>query len=1092
MRLHHLSVTAFGPFADRVEVDFDAVGAGGLFLIHGPTGAGKTSLLDAVCFALYAGVPGARSSRGLRSDHASRDTVPSVALDFSAGPRRLRITRSPEFARPKRRGTGETTSPAKVVLEELVTGRTRSGATTRWEVRSTRADEVGEIVTELLGMGLAQFGKVVLLPQGEFAAFLSATADERRALLERLFDIDTFARVEAWLVERRRETAAVAAAAEAELAALRARLDDLVAPLPAAVLELPDEVGDDVTAGVLAMRRRLEEYAGQLLAELAAAEADTTAARAELGRVERSAEARARGGRAFSALAALDAAAPELEEARRRVEAGQRAQSVAGDLRALTAARARADAAAANSAAALARLAQLTTTATLFLAPSALTAPAHPGRAAAPVDAVPMPSAEAVTAWNAALRAAGAGLDEARRAAGELAQITARLRAAEAAFEAASTRHTEAFAATTALATRLEELTVEVAGQSEAEARHRAADEDVRRLRRLVALGTEVHASTAGVGRAADAAARARDRQQDAREAYLRLRSDRLDGLAGELATQLRDGQPCPVCGSAEHPQAATSASRVTAEDVASAESRWLGLQEEHARLADGLAADQQLLVTRHADLREAWLEHDEVTRGAVGAVATASGAPETEPVSDEPASAEPTVAQLQALLAQALADQEAARAATIELAQHTAELERVRREHAVAQGRAHDVARAVSAADATRLELAGQAATMEARLATLTETHTSECGCAGAGDLAAVAAHHGAVVQAADRLLEALTEGGHARSAADVAVAAAWKAFSDNGFPSSSTTPAGSGSDIDAVAREVSAAMLDEPTLRAMHEQLRAAADTRAAAEATLSEPDVTQAMALPEAAVDISAARAALDAAHARQRAATQAQGRAEDAARRYAEVGDLAVAAAAALAPARREEVAAAALADTVSGLGGDNTLRMRLTSYVLAARLEKVAALANERLQVMGGGRYRLAHSDGLAAGGRRSGLGLVVRDEWTGQVRDTSSLSGGESFMASLALALGLADAVREESGGFDLHSLFVDEGFGTLDDESLEQVLSVLDTLRDGGRVVGVVSHVADLRTRITAQVCVVKTATGSSVRLVGAATTAA
>ena len=119
MRLHHLSVTAFGPFADRVEVDFDEVSLAGLFLIQGPTGAGKTSLLDAICFGLYAGVPGSRpGGRALRSDHAGRDVVPQVVVDFSTGTRRFRVTRSPEFLRPKRRGLGETRAPASVLLQE--------------------------------------------------------------------------------------------------------------------------------------------------------------------------------------------------------------------------------------------------------------------------------------------------------------------------------------------------------------------------------------------------------------------------------------------------------------------------------------------------------------------------------------------------------------------------------------------------------------------------------------------------------------------------------------------------------------------------------------------------------------------------------------------------------------------------------------------------------------------------------------------------------------------------------------------------------------------------------------------------------------
>ncbi|WP_353611975.1 SbcC/MukB-like Walker B domain-containing protein [Nostocoides sp. Soil756] len=132
--------------------------------------------------------------------------------------------------------------------------------------------------------------------------------------------------------------------------------------------------------------------------------------------------------------------------------------------------------------------------------------------------------------------------------------------------------------------------------------------------------------------------------------------------------------------------------------------------------------------------------------------------------------------------------------------------------------------------------------------------------------------------------------------------------------------------------------------------------------------------------------------------------------------------------------------------------------------------------------MGNGRYLLEHTDDRAARGARSGLGLRVLDQWTGRARDTSSLSGGESFMASLALALGLADAVREESGGLDLGTLFIDEGFGSLDDDSLEQVLTVLDGLREGGRAVGVVSHVADLRARIPHQVVVTKGTAGSAV----------
>ena len=156
-------------------------------------------------------------------------------------------------------------------------------------------------------------------------------------------------------------------------------------------------------------------------------------------------------------------------------------------------------------------------------------------------------------------------------------------------------------------------------------------------------------------------------------------------------------------------------------------------------------------------------------------------------------------------------------------------------------------------------------------------------------------------------------------------------------------------------------------------------------------------------------------------------------------------------------------------------------MTLSSFVLAARLEEVAKAASERLLTMTAGRYSLVHTDARRGGGK-AGLGLLACDAWTGVDRDTSTLSGGETFLASLALALGLADVVTAEAAGTPMEALFVDEGFGTLDEDTLDEVMNVLDGLREGGRIVGVVSHVAELRQRIPAQVHVRKGRRGSQV----------
>jgi exonuclease SbcC len=255
--------------------------------------------------------------------------------------------------------------------------------------------------------------------------------------------------------------------------------------------------------------------------------------------------------------------------------------------------------------------------------------------------------------------------------------------------------------------------------------------------------------------------------------------------------------------------------------------------------------------------------------------------------------------------------------------------------------------------------------------------------------------------------------------------------------------------------------------------------------ARTTLAEPEIQKALASPD--LDVATLAAARDAAHSAHTAAVAADTLVRRTITGLDRVRGSITARCTAIAEAEFHHRVIRELADTVAGTSSSNELRMRLSAFVLAARLEKVATLANERLAHMGEGRYQLRPTDGLAARGARSGLGLEVLDLWTGQARATTSLSGGESFMASLSLALGLADAVREEAGGFDLQTLFVDEGFGTLDDESLEQVMAVLDDLREGGRAVGVVSHVAELRTRITSQVVVSKTERGSSVRVCGA-----
>ena len=169
---------------------------------------------------------------------------------------------------------------------------------------------------------------------------------------------------------------------------------------------------------------------------------------------------------------------------------------------------------------------------------------------------------------------------------------------------------------------------------------------------------------------------------------------------------------------------------------------------------------------------------------------------------------------------------------------------------------------------------------------------------------------------------------------------------------------------------------------------------------------------------------------------------------------------------LGPVERAATSAQALADLAAG-GGANTRRMPLTTYVLAARLEEVVAAATSRLHHMSEGRYALVHVAEGVDGRSRAGLGIAVLDAWTDRTRPAGTLSGGETFLASLALALGLSDVVSAANGGVRIDALFVDEGFGTLDPRALDLAMDTLDGLREHGRIVGVVSHVEELRQRL-------------------------
>jgi exonuclease SbcC len=996
MRLHRLEVCAFGPFAGRETVDFDALADAGLFLFTGPTGAGKTSVLDAVCFALYGQVPGSRTgARSLRSDHAAESVAPQVVLEVTLRGRRFRLSRSPQWERPKLRGSGTVTQQSKVLLEEH-TGDS-------WTTLSTRLDETGDQVDALLGLKIAQFCQVVLLPQGQFAEFLRADAEKRRDLLESLFDTRRFTDVERWLVARRQDSARALDDVDQRVAQVIARI------IEAAGLDVPTEVeAAHATAWVAALLDHARSAHDATMAAdlLAAGRHDAAMAAVESGTVV--AEAHARRVALQARLRQLTEAAPAQLAATAVVEAAR----VVAPLLPLVAevARLQVELEEARSVAA----------ATGMHLSQALPAT---GTDAGAVFGLPLPAPRSLQALARGHRDEVGGLRTLSKDEAEADLLAT---------------------ATAALEQRVVELdsrSQRLAGELDAAPVRRAELEAARDRSQGAAAGLPGAVAAAETARGRLDAAQQRDAlvirrvtatdhlrtrtdvAQGARDHWLGLRQARLDGMAAELARVLVDGADCPVCGSAEHPRPAEAAPDAVNREAEDAAAEALEVADrERATAADAVATlDTELAAAR----------------------STAGG---DTPLGDVRRASDAAAADLERLTGLAAKVQADATA----LAEFGAQHEGWLRERVSLDQDAKNL-RTQVAADTQRLQRLRTAldqargddpsiAARAARLASL------------ADDLDGLAAQVGTVEQLDDQVAAAL------QRAEEAALAR------------------GLGS-----LEEVAAMHRDEDEVVRLDEDRRRHDNELASVREQLDEPSLTvladspapDLQALRQQATELQAVRA--DA----RTGAAAAAGRVEALQR-------LASALAAILAergPVAEHHHTVDGLARLAEGKSTDNRLRMSLSGYVLAARLEQVAVAASERLLRMSSGRYQLVHTAEGATGRSRGGLLLRVLDAWTGVERDPVSLSGGESFSASLALALGLADVVTAEAGGSLLETLFVDEGFGSLDEETLDEVMGVMDGLRDGGRVVGIVSHVAELRQRIPTQLTILKSRDGSLIR---------
>ena len=1055
MKPHHLVIEAIGPYAERVAIDFDALSDEGLFLIHGSTGAGKTFLLDAMSFALYGEVSGERGVKGLRSDHAPPQAVPRVELDFSAGGARYRVERTPPYTATKLRGSGTTEKLAAAALFRMLG--------TEQQPVASRASEVTREVERIVGLNAAQFRQVILLPQGRFAEVLRAKAEEREALLKTLFETEIHERAGSWLEEQARTALRAIEEQKRHLAWLREQAAQEW--LPFADQPHGRAEGEGASPATVQDRDREQDGDGFSAGSTAGEQADLVSAQApNEAPIGAGMPASSNGPAVPTDQAGLDRL---LARIRRVVAACEETRRLASE--ALE--RAKRQRASVVQAAdrfdrrALAR----TQLAELEPEQPAIEALALQLAAADRAEAL-RPSLEADRAAHrdlqdlelrlrrdleraAAVRDGARGLPDAVVDLGLLglpkstdlqrartALATRRVEVKGLARQAEEARQARERAAR-ALALQQQALAgmVQVQRQLQllrdqrlsAEAALQAARSAADRLDGLTqaknslaerALASrQVRKGRRLEGEAIESLRASEQRLQLATTTLRTLRDRQLAGMAARLAGDLSAGSPCPVCGSSHHPQPARSASDAV-----------------HARQIEAAEADlnqanqeQQAAVMHLADIRV-----------RLEAVLEKAGAAAEDP-------------------AAAIRDAEQAELALTAARQQAERLPQLERSLAE-QGQ-----------QMTSLESSLQAAATTAAVQEGSATDAIQRAVAGEAAVAAELGEGVAPRQVLDSLngVEEALETLARCSEADARLRTRQE-----------QTAARLERDLEAAgiadAAALAAALRSEQERTGWRRRIEAFREALTSQRAILAAPDLQE---LPELRPDTAAAELAEVAADRARTAAverhSEARGAEDDIHRLSEEHRRLAGALA-------DQEARSALLSDVANRCQGKTAPYISLQRWVLSAYLAEICACANQRLDLMTSGRYQLRLTDAGGRGGRNAGLNLRVRDAFTGEEREVTSLSGGETFQASLALALGVADTVQAHSGGVHLDALFVDEGFGSLDPDNLQLAMDELDRLREGGRLIGVISHVAALRERIRSGLQVIASDQGSTLRV--------
>ena len=1005
MKIRWLRIVGIGPFAGEHTVDFSAFEDSGLFLLDGPTGAGKSTLIDAITFALYGDVARTKdaSKDRLRSNHIT-DSDPSEAdLVFEVATGIYRVTRTPAYTPAGKKSQRNSKSTLTRVVED-------PDAPDGWRTVEPIASgprDVGYEIPAIVGLDKDQFLQTIVLPQGKFSQFLNATSDAREQILRDIFDtqiyvdftkalVDAAASSKRGIEERR---IAAVGAFERVRSLDDALSEDVQTDAPGAENRAAEaaqlDAGSEDPSPVMRWADDACERAREAHAQtLRVAETATTAARAAshtLAEGRALAEAQAEHARVSAMLTELAASEVSIASDRERARQARRALAVSPLDAAEASALARLEAAGDQVAARSPALSDEDSVDPASLTPEAVAALRE----------------RAQDLRDEATRTRGS-LEEALAVEHSLPEVRAQIESLRSEREQASARIASIKAEREALPLRIEQATealrlmrADADTLPEAASALRAINERLDASMQADLLRSALLGASDELREATVAAKLANAAAADGHDLWIAQ-------SASALAHELEDDVPCPVCGSTEHPNPAPAADgEITREQVA-----------ELDRARDRAEATLRDAQARHQDLVRRIAQLNEV-----------AGAP-TPSLETERDQAAELVAKLEALAPQ-ISQIEVA------LAQERTRLDGL-----------------TDALAGARESAASIASTLQERESALTTALARvEAERADFASLDERAVHLDEHAQRAAALAGACADWDNARAAHTQARHSLADALTEQGLQADSwrslllPLP-----QVEALEARVAA---HEKALFAAREALASERLTRAASMPT---PDI-EALAEASRKADEDAASTARASGILEQHCAQL------DAARASLER------ALDSLARAREQAGPIRRLADIAAASGPENLASTPLSAWVLIARLEEVLAAANPRLAAISSGRYELVSVPDDGTTSRKSGLGLAIIDHDTDALRSPRTLSGGETFYTSLALALGLADVVSAEAGGVELRTMFIDEGFGSLDSHTLSLVMAQLQALRCAGRTVGVISHVEEMATQIADQI---------------------